>query len=89
MKYKREINKLEEMLSKTKANYKLYSSFDGFQIILFDNNNKILSDAICHSGSYGHENDLLEICGLGVEANEDIEGYLTAEEVFQKWQPYI
>lgn len=89
MKYATEMRKLEKMLLKAKANYKLHSLYDGFQIILYDNNRNRMADAICHSGSYGHENDLLEICGLGTQDYDDVEGYLTAEEVFKKWEPFI
>lgn len=41
-------------------------------------------DVICHRNSYGHEQGLLEIMGLVSDTLEDhVEGYLTAEEVFE------
>lgn len=39
-------------------------------------------DAICHSGSYGHERGLIEVMGLP-QCNDDVIGYLTAEEVLE------
>ena len=54
------------------------SSFDGIQIVVgvFD------WDAICHSGSYGHENGLIEVMGLP-QCQDDVIGYLTAEDVLK------
>lgn len=42
-------------------------------------------DAICHDGSYGHEQGLIEVMGLddGDTSFDDVIGYLTAEEVFK------
>lgn len=60
----------------------------GTQVILFDSRRKRVADAVCHSFSYGHEEGLLEIMGLGVErevVGDDVEGWLTAEEVFKRW----
>lgn len=37
-------------------------------------------DVICHAGSWGHEEGLLEMMGL-IE-NDDVCGYLSANEVF-------
>ena len=52
------------------------SFFDGIQFIIGDWD----WDAICHSGSYGHENGLIEVMGLP-QCQDDVIGYLTAEEV--------
>ena len=58
--------------------FKMQSFFDGIQIVVgeFD------WDAICHSGSYGHENGLIEVMGLP-QCQDDVIGYLTAEEVLK------
>lgn len=40
-------------------------------------------DAICHKGSYGHENGLIEIMSL---FEEDVVGWLTAEEALPYFQ---
>lgn len=39
-------------------------------------------DAICHDGSYGHEYGLIEVMGLFDD--DDVTGYLTAEDILKK-----
>lgn len=39
-------------------------------------------DAICHKGSFGHEQGLIEVMGL-CDEEEDVVGYLTAAEVLE------
>ena len=58
--------------------FKMQSFFDGIQIIVGDFD----WDAICHSGSYGHENGLIEVMGLP-QCQDDVIGYLTAEDVLK------
>ena len=43
-------------------------------------------DAICHYGSYGAEEGLLEIMGTIVRPNagDSVEGYLTADDVIER-----
>lgn len=53
------------------------SFFDGLQIVVGDD-----WDAICHSGSYGHEKGLIEVMGLP-QCEDDVIGWLTAEEVLK------
>lgn len=45
-----------------------------------------ICDAVCHFFSYGHESGLLEIMGLVdvEEVGDEVEGWLTAEEVFSR-----
>ena len=59
---------------------------DGVQVCYPSCENPI-SDAVCHSGSYGHEKGLLEIMGLvnADEVGDLVEGWLTAEEVCARW----
>ena len=48
-------------------------------------------DAICHPGSYGYEQGLLEIMGDLVDCKKDgdtVVGYLTAEEVIERFKNY-
>lgn len=40
-------------------------------------------DAVCHLGSYGYENGLLEIMG-SISRSDDVEGWLTAEDVIER-----
>ena len=58
--------------------FKPKSCFDGIQFIIGDWD----WDAICHSGSYGHENGLIEVMGLP-QCQDDVIGYLTAKEVLK------
>ena len=51
---------------------------DGIQLIVGDWD----WDAICHSGSFGHENGLIEVMGLP-QCQDDVIGYLTAEDVLK------
>ena len=60
--------------------------YDGVQILypnLFDS----VGDVVCHNFSYGHGRGLLEVMGVGVseEAGDSVEGWLTAETVFDRW----
>lgn len=60
------------------------------QIIFYDENNEYLADAVCHWGSYGHERGLLEVMGiLSEEEADDVEGYLTADVVFDRWMNWL
>ena len=58
--------------------FKAKSFFDGIQFIIGDFD----WDAICHSGSYGHEKGLIEVMGLP-QCQDDVIGWLTAEDVLK------
>lgn len=77
-----EIIKLSKMLDKEKIPHEDMQIFDGLQVN-YPNKENCVCDAICHSYSYGHEQGLLEIMGL-TEDDDDVEGYLTAKEVFKR-----
>lgn len=49
-----------------------------------------VSDAVCHDGSYGRNDGLLEIKGLvnEEEVGDSVEGWLTAEQVFERWHKH-
>lgn len=88
--YRIEIEKLDKMLSEANANYDLSNMYDGYQILLFDKDDNIIADAVCHGGSFEHDAGLLEIMGKGVKTIDDsVEGYLTARQVFNRWKAYI
>ena len=92
-----EMDKLESYLS---MNEFLYSRFvepkveiGGFtlnagrnQIIVFDEDGKRLWDAVCHYGSYGYEQGLLEIMGTIVNGDNehDVVGHLTAQDIINR-----
>lgn len=53
------------------------------QVIFYNKNGERIGDAVCHSGSYGHEEGLLEIMGLE-DDSDDVVGWLTAGEVMER-----
>ena len=82
----KEIFKPEQMLLHENIPYRLRVAFDGFQIgypELPSPSDDTVCSVIEHFGSYGHENDLLEIRGL-TQNDGEVEGYLTAEDVFNR-----
>lgn len=77
--YRIEADKLAKSLIKNGVEFDYHKCFDGIQICCNG------WDAICHSGSYGHERGLLEIMGIIVREDDDeVEGWLTAEEILQR-----
>jgi hypothetical protein len=83
MDYKHEVLKLASLLQARGFRFSVNDIWDGAQVILYDSRNKRVADAVCHSHSYGHEDGLLEIAGLGTE--DDVLGWLTAEDVLRIW----
>lgn len=55
----------------------------GWQVRIYKPNGEFLISAIEGFGSYGVYDDLIEIMGL-TENDDDVEGYLTAEDVFER-----
>ena len=59
--------------------------YDGVQV-LYPNLFRSVGDVVCHNFSYGHERGLLEAMGVGAcDEEDDVEGWLTAETVFDRW----
>ena len=95
-----EMDKLVEYLDKSGINYKRIKESnivpfpDGNdrdigrnQVVVYDTEGNIKWDAICHYGSYGYEDGLLEIMGDIVDEEEDgdsVAGWLTAEGVIKR-----
>jgi hypothetical protein len=89
-----EIDKLEKYLKEIGAKYERtdteekrdeigrIEALDCHQIIVFDDNGKRLWDVVCHRGSYGWEQGLLEAYGKIVESR-DVVGCLTAEKIIE------
>jgi hypothetical protein len=68
--------------------HEVRSLCDGVQII-YPSRKDYCGDAICHPYSYGHERGLLETMGVGAcDEDDDVEGYLTAETVFDRWHAH-
>lgn len=52
--------------------------------ICVPNQQYILWDVICQEGSYGYRDGLLEAYGDIVEADDVVEGYLTAQDIIER-----
>lgn len=73
-----EMMKLAYGLRDRGIEFSIENIYDGIQIIVGDGD----WDAVCHSGSYGHENGLIEVMGLP-QCQGDVIGYLTAKDVLK------
>ena len=84
-----EILKLDKMLTDAQIPHTLGRFMDGWQVI-YPDKEKWVADAIEHRGSYGHEENLLEIMGLikPEETCDTVLGWLTAEDVFQRFSEH-
>ncbi len=90
-----EMDKLEKCLDALGFNFKrndinqFCPSVPYDQIIVYNENNERIWDAVCFNGSYGGEFGLLEVMGTIVpEDNEDgVIGFLTALEVLHLLEP--
>ena len=83
---KKEIKRLVEMLEVANIPFELTDDVMGNSNnqIWYPNHEKNICDVICHEFSYGGKDGLLEIMGLSENEYDDVEGWLTAEEVFKK-----
>lgn len=82
-----EILKLDEMLTEANIPHTLERFLDGWQVVYSTPIDGRVADAIEHCGSYGRDENLIEIMGLLTPEEEDedsVLGYLTAEEVFER-----
>lgn len=52
--------------------------------VCYPSKENCICDAVCHWFSYGGDEGLLEIMGLVEREDDDVEGWLTAEEVFHR-----
>lgn len=80
-----EILKLDKMLTEANIPHTLDRFLDGWQVI-YSVNGKRIADAVQHCGSYGNEENLIEIMGLikPEETSDSVLGYLTARDVFNR-----
>lgn len=82
-----ELNKLWDMCQSAGWNVIKLPCWEGQQIILKDIHGTQLNDTVIHGFSYGHEQGLLET--WHETEWDDVEGYLTAEQVFAIWRENI
>lgn len=73
-----EIVKLARGLKARGIAYNMRARDDGLQIIADE------WDAVCFRGTYGAERGLLEAMGRVITGNDDVEGYLTADEILRR-----
>ncbi len=81
----KELDKLEKYLKDHDIPYDRvdrYNPIDQHQIVSPNFVNCKWS-TICHKGSYGYEDGLLEIMG-SISRKKDVEGWLTAEDVIER-----
>ena len=73
-----EIAKLARGLKDRGIAYNMRVRDDGLQIVADK------WDVVCFTGSYGAQRSLLEAMGRVITGNDDVEGYLTADEVLRR-----
>lgn len=76
-----QMTRLELYLQEAKIPYRMDYVLGMPSVRYYGHGDKLICDAICHSGSYGHEDGLLEIMGL-TRNGDSVEGCLTSREVF-------
>ena len=82
MNYRVEMDKLAAGLTEKGIPFTYEPLFEGVQIRCDG------WDAVCNEFSYGGENGLIEIMGSIVQPDdEDVEGWMTAEEILSRLQP--
>lgn len=94
--YTKELNKLAVGLIERGIPFEFFSVFEGGEIIVYEISHSPISmqenpirlwDAICHDGSYGREEGLLEIMGNLVDEIkicDSVEGFLMADEILKR-----
>jgi len=78
-----EMDKLIPLLCKADIPFDLAIHMGRPQIV-YPSLESHVCDAVLHWGSYGHEQGLLEIMGLTDNDEDGVEGWMTAEEVFDR-----
>lgn len=73
-----EIAKLARGLKARGIEYSMRTRVDGFQIVADG------WDVVCFTGSYGAQRGLLEVRGRVITGHDDVEGYLTADEILNR-----
>lgn len=82
-----EIKRLVELLENARIPFELTDDVMGNENnqVWYPSHEGSICDVICHGYSYGGREGLLEIMGLvDPEIGDDVEGYLKAEEVFNR-----
>jgi hypothetical protein len=79
----KEIIRLKEMLEYENIPFEFIErkEMEGYQIV-YTSNEKFICSVIQHKYSYGNDVNLLEM--LGLTKHDDVECYLSAEDVFER-----
>lgn len=83
----KEIHVLRNMLVEAKIPHDFHKFRDGYQVVYPEDTESRVADAVEFFGSYGEDQDKLEIMGLLTEQelkNDSVLGHLTAKEVFDR-----
>ena len=86
-----EIIKLHDMLITAEIPHEFKRIMDGWQVIYPADGPERVMDAVQNFGSYGADENLLEIMGLLTpeeEKHDTVLGYLTAKDVFDRIQEH-
>lgn len=86
-----EIIVLHNMLSASKIPHTFETMYDGWQVI-YPNNKDRVADAVEHFGSYGEQDDKLEIMGLLTpeeETHDTVLGWLSAKDVYDRIEKHF
>lgn len=78
---------LHAMLEAEGIPHEIEPLFDGYAI-LFPCRAGCLSDVVIHKWSYGHLEGLWEMAGATCSEPSDVDGYLSAETVVQRWKHF-
>lgn len=82
-----ELNKLIDFLSKNNINFRLFDPFNtGYatQVSVYDKDDVYQWDAVTNDISMGGKDGLIEIMGNIVQVSDDVEGYLTSDDIIQR-----
>lgn len=82
-------DEMAKLISKLKWAHIPFETNDifGTTQVVYPSKERMVCDVVCHKFSYGYEKGLLEIMGLVKERevdDDEVEGYLDAEEVFNR-----
>ena len=81
--YNAAADEMEKLLIENGIKYTRQPLYEGWQFYIHGT----YGDIICHKGSYGSDDGLWESMGFDWD-DEDVTGYLTAEEVIDRLKEY-
>lgn len=78
---------LKDLLEKEDIPFDFYNLYDGY-VIAYPSRDGCVCSILEHNYSYGSSSDLLEIGGILARGSDDVEGYLTALDVYGRIQDH-